>query len=135
MYLNLIFNLFFKLADLADSKAGQTCNLHGGGFFFLPSWSEYLHGTYNGLGECSTSFTPPGDFFLIGLAILDALIRVAGFAAVVSIIIAGIQYIIAIGNAEKITNARRRIIYALSGLAIALVATAVVGYIGRVFGA
>lgn len=116
------------------SSTGSTCKLSNSVFFVVPPWWEYLKGQTNTLGECQPVFSMPGDLWLVGLAILDMLLRLAGFLAVVSIIIAGIEYIIATGNPERISNARRRIIYSLSGLAVAMAATATVAFVGRVFG-
>lgn len=105
-------------------------------FFFLPPWYKYL-----ALADppkldanCSISdefFTFPVDVWLIGLAVLDMLLRLAGFIAVIVIIIAGVSYIFASGNPEKAAAARKRIYNALIGLAIALVATTFVSFIGN----
>ena len=103
-------------------------------FFFLPPWWEYLNQTTDQLGQCSPIFHFPGDIFPVALAILDMLLRLAGFVAVVSIIIAGSQYIVSMGNAEKVTSARKRIINSLIGLAIAFTATLAVAFIGSKFG-
>jgi hypothetical protein len=64
------------------------------GFLFLPPWWEYLKDnlTVNAIGSCTVKFAFPGDIWLVGLAILDMLLRIAGFAAVISIIISGFQY-------------------------------------------
>lgn len=101
-------------------------------FFFIPHWWEYLKTTASG-DQCSIDFHFPGDIFGIALAVLDILLRLAGFIAVVMIILAGFQYIFSLGNPEKITNSRKRITNGLIGLAIAFVATLAVTFIGREF--
>lgn len=116
------------------AKIGDPCDLPGssGSFFGLPHWWEYMgKGVRDGLNQCTPRFNDLSDIFPIGLAVLDILLRVAGFLAVISIIIAGVEYIIAVGNPEKITSARKRAINSLVGLGIALVATATVSFIGR----
>jgi len=50
---------------------------------------------------------------------------------VLSIIFSGVMYITAQGNVEKATSARRRVYNSLIGLAIALVATAFVTFLGN----
>ena len=101
-------------------------------FLFLPSWWEYLKGgTVDALGQCAPNFTFPGDIWLVGLAVLDMLLRLAGFLAVVSIIIAGFQYQFTMGDSQKAAAARRRIYNSLLGLAVALIATAAVTFIGN----
>ncbi len=116
-------------------KPGASCDLTNPTifktFFIIPPWWEYLSGKYDQLLQCSPDFHFPTDILPVGLAVLDMLLRLAGFLAVVSIIIAGVEYITAAGNIDKITNARRRWINALIGLSIALVATAAVSFIGR----
>jgi len=103
-------------------------------FFFLPTWYEYLKPGTDELGQCSPVFHPPGDVFAIGLAVLDMLLRLAGFIAFLSLLIAGIEYVVAAGSPEKITNARKRAINSLVGMAIAFTATLMVSFIGRQFG-
>jgi type IV secretory pathway VirB2 component (pilin) len=61
-------------------------------------------------------------------------LRLAGIVAVISIILAGIGYITAAGNAEKITSSRKRIVNSVLGLAIVFVAAAVVSFIGNSLG-
>lgn len=110
-------------------KACQTSS-----FFFIPHWWEYLpqsEFTTDAVGGCTINFNFPNDVWLVGLAVLDMLLRVAGLAAVVSIIIAGFQHQFTMGNAEKAAAARRRLYNSLIGLAIALIATAVVTFIGN----
>lgn len=127
-----------QLAATFDKLPGINCTqaLHNQGniFFFLPHWWEYLAGKVDPIGQCSPVFNGPTDAWLVALAILDMLLRLAGFAATVSIIVAGIEYITAVGNAERVTNARKRIVNSLAGLAIALVATLLVAFVGRTFG-
>ena len=119
--------VFTKLTFFADT----TCNLPHQVFFFIPPWWEYLNGTVDPLGKCVPNFQPPNDIFPVALAILDMLLRLGGFAAVVGLIMSGVEYIIATGSPDKISNARRHWINSLVGLAIVLSATAVVTFIGR----
>lgn len=102
-------------------------------FLFLPPWWEYLKidKKTDGLGQCSLIFNPPGDFLAIGLAILDILLRLAGFAAVVSIMIAGLMHLFTGGNPEKAAAARKRLLNSIIGLVIAFTATLVVTFIGN----
>jgi hypothetical protein len=106
-------------------------------FFFLPSWWEYLDGKQDALGKCVPNLNilhQPSNLWLVGLAVLDILLRLAGFIAVVSIIIAGVELIRTEGNTEKATNARQRIFNSLIGLAIAAGATALVVFVGNTVG-
>lgn len=102
-------------------------------FFFLPSWWEFLPNQPTP-PACTVNFSFPGDIWSVGLAILDMLLRLGGFLAVISIIIAGIQYITALGNPEKGASARKRLTNSLIGLGIILIASATVGFIGNKIG-
>jgi type IV secretion system pilin len=101
-------------------------------FFFLPPWYKYLNLTSDPAGGCTVQLNKfPNDIWLIGLAVLDMLVRLAGFVAVISIIISGIMYITATGDPEKAASARRRLYNSLIGLGIALIATSFVAFIGN----
>jgi hypothetical protein len=102
-------------------------------FFFFPDWWEYLSPAPTP-PDCSLNFTFPGDIWLVGLAVLDILIRLAGFLAVISIIIAGAQLLLSEGSPEKATSARNRLLNSLIGLAIAAGAVALVTFLGNQIG-
>jgi type IV secretory pathway VirB2 component (pilin) len=83
------------------------------------------------LGQCAPVFNFPNDVLAVALALIDILLRVAGFVAVISIIIVGFQHIFTGGNPENAANARKRLLYAILGLLIAMLATVVVTFIGN----
>ena len=116
------------------TKFGSTAVCPKTFFFFLPTWYEYLKSGADELGQCAPQFQAPNDIFPVGLAVLDMLLRLAGFIAFLSLLIAGIEYVVAAGSPEKITNARKRAINSLVGLAIAFTAALMVSFIGRRFG-
>lgn len=130
----------FSLASFLASKAAfyvaavNSCTLPGTNtnpFFGLPHWWQFMKGVQDGVGGCGPAFTKLSDIFPIGLAIIDILLHIAGFVAVIAIIVAGVSYMAAIGNPEKITSARKSIQNAIIGLAICLVAAQVVTFIGE----
>lgn len=128
MWLAILKVKFFFAASCALPGTGANS------FFGFPHWWKYLNGATDPLGRCAPVFNFPTDTWAVGLAILDMLLRLAGIAAVVSIIIAGINYITAAGSADKITASRKRIINSILGLAVALVAAALVSFIGNRLG-
>lgn len=104
-------------------------------FFGFPPWWKYIRsGNYDGVGNCTPSVTFPTGIWNITFAVIDMLLYLAGIVAVVSIIIAGTGYITAAGNAESITKSRKRIINSLIGLAIVIIASAAVSFIGNAIG-
>lgn len=115
----------------AAVKVGDSCTPTGGHFFGLPPWWEYLNSQIDELYQCTPVFHFPDDILAVALAVIDILLRVAGIVAVISIIIAGISYITSAGSSDKASSARRRIQNALIGLAIVLIASAVVSFIGN----
>lgn len=104
-------------------------------FFFLPPWYKYLDFQDDPTGGCSIpdppGFQVPMDFLAIGIAIIDMLTRLAGLVIVVVIILAGVSYITAQGNAEKVAAARQRIYNGFIGLAIVFIAAGLVAFIGN----
>ncbi len=117
--------------------AVATCDKHT--FFGLVPWYQYLDIAYDtATGTCDftnvTSSQLLGNhstFLLIGLAILEDLIRVAALIAVGYIIFGGIQYITSQGAPDSTKKAQQTIINALVGVGIAIVAASAVAYIGR----
>lgn len=102
-------------------------------FFFFPPWWEYLRTGPDNVGGCMilTNGFQFSDILAVGLAILDILLRIAGFVAVISIVWAGVNYMTTQGNAEKAAAARKRLYNALIGLSLVFVATALVTFIGH----
>lgn len=106
-------------------------------FLGLVPWFGYLPPSSFSSDCTINSFTTLGansGFLLIALAILDDLVRVAALVAVGFVIYGGIQYITSQGSPEDTTRARQTIVSALIGVAIAVVAAAVVTFIGNKLG-
>lgn len=126
------FNLLVATNYLRDSlslfAATGTCD--GGSFFGFPKWYKYLDGTGTGV-ECNPVITSINDIWLIVLAIVELLIRIAAIAAVIYIVYNGIRFITARGNPDKISSARTGVIDAIVGLLIAVMAIALVNFLGR----
>lgn len=108
----------------------------GGSFFGFPTWHKYLDGTkttVDGVDVCTPKFSGVGDVWSIGLAVLEILLRIAILAAIAYVMMGGLKYITARGNPDKLDNAKTSIIDAITGLVIAIVATAVVSFIAGRF--
>jgi hypothetical protein len=107
-------------------------------FFGLPKWYRYL--PYNAnpyTGRCEIVISGNGlssNYWLIGMAILDMLLRIAGMVAMVFVIWGGFTYLTSLGEPEKLAEARRTIINALIGAVIAIIAASVVGFVGNRLG-
>lgn len=123
--------LTFTFAKFVSPLLAVSCEAKK--FFFIPPWWEYLKTGADGVGGCKliTNGFQFGDVLAVGLAVLDILLRIAGFVAVISIIWAGVNYMTTMGNPEKAAAARKRIYNSLIGLAIVFVATALVTFLGN----
>lgn len=135
MYLSFLFKIHtlavtnFNI-DLCDPNKVKQYS-----FFSFPHWWKYIHqGHFDGLGNCTPEVNFPAGVWSIAFALIDMLLYLAGIVAVISIIVAGISYITAGGQPEKAASARKRIYNSLIGLAVVLVATAVVSFIGSKVG-
>lgn len=107
-------------------------------FFGLVPWYNYLPYVDDGNGGCKlSSFTtlgPQSSFLLIGLAIVDDLLRVAALVSVGFVIYGGIEYITSQGSPDSTKKAQQTIINALIGLVVALLAVGLVSFIGSKLG-
>jgi hypothetical protein len=138
-----MFNLaYFYGAKIAAVAFNQPCDPNkdnpSNSFLGFPHWWKYIHtGTGDALGTCNPTVQFGGGasgLLAIGFAVIDMLLYLGGLVAVVSIIIAGINYITAAGAPDKITSARKRIQNSLIGLAIVFIASTLVTFIGNRLG-
>lgn len=106
----------------------------GGSFLGLPKWYKYLDcqtSTVDGLTVQSPKLSGLNDIWLIVLAVIEILLRVAIYVAIAFVVVGGFKYITSAGeaNPDKVGVARKTVIDALIGLIIAVAATAVVSYV------
>lgn len=106
-------------------------------FFGLPVWYKYLEVKTEVLKSSGKTYCrvvigrDPQKLLLIGLGIIDILLRLIAMVAIGFVVYGGVKYIISRGEPDKINNARSTIINALIGLAIAAVSAGVVSFVGR----
>lgn len=72
-----------------------------------------------------------GNAFESGINIVNVGIGLVAVIAVIMIIIGGISYVTSSGDASKAKKARDTIIYGLIGLAIAILAFAIVAFVSQ----
>lgn len=110
------------------SHFAATCG--GGSFLGFPTWYKYLPGTIDRTtGYCTPQLNSLSAVWLIVAAGIEILLRIAALAAVGFIIYAGVQYLTSQGDPNKAAQARQGIINAVVGLVIAIIASAVVGFV------
>ena len=78
---------------------------------------------------CKQKDTAAGSTQSLVRNIISTLLFVLGVICVIVIIIAGIQYAVAGGDAAQITRAKNSILYAIVGLVVALMAYAIVNFV------
>lgn len=101
-------------------------------FFGLPAWYKYLN-PQPGVSQCTPPLDQLTDIWLIGLAVIELLIRVALYVGIAYVIYAGIKYSESRGNVDKATAAKNTLIDAITGVVIAMVAVALISFVGGRF--
>lgn len=122
--MNILFGKIFEI--FAQSSCQES-------FFGLPHWYKYLE-TKPGESQCVPKLDALNDFWLIGLAVLEILIRVALYIGIAFVIYAGIKYSESRGNVDKAEKAKYTLIDALTGVLIAMVAVALISFTAGRFG-
>ena len=79
-----------------------------------------------GTGLEKTDFTGTGGLVQ---TVTNALLYVIGAISVIMIIVGGIRYVVSNGDSAQITAAKNTILYAVIGLAVALLAFAIVNFV------
>jgi uncharacterized membrane protein len=107
-------------------------------FLGLNPWYVYLN--LRPYPDCSlnldlTHYSNWNDLWLIAVALLDDLMKVAGIVAVVFVLYGGFRYLTSQGNPENIKAAGSTLLNAIVGVIIAFLAAGVVGFLGNKLGA
>lgn len=112
----------------AAAAANSLTGCVGGSILTFPCW-------YKGLPLDSKN-TPQikklNDIWKIALNLVELLMQLVGYTAVVFIIVGGFKYIKSQGNAQEIANAKSTILNSAIGLAVALSAVAIVNFVGGI---
>lgn len=121
------------------AKSARQCNV--GGFFGIPTWYKYID---NFDSKCnpvidirngSNGARFNGEVVLqIALAIVDILLRIGALVAVGFVMYGGFLYLTSQGEPDGTKRGRQAIMNALIGLVIAIMASAIVAFIGARLG-
>jgi len=105
-------------------------------FLGLNTWYHYLPAGDYQSGTCNIEHFHflGNDIPLVLLAVVDDLLVVAGIVAVGFVVYGGIQFIASQGSPDGTAKAQTTVINALIGLAVAIVAIALVSYLGSQLG-
>lgn len=128
MFTNFYIILFDSVSRLA--QVDPRCDTS---FFGIPTWYKYLKTRGGPTNQCIPEVSGLNDLWLIGLAFIEILARIAVLVAIGFIVYAGIKYSASRGNADKVNSAKYTLLDAVTGLVIAIVAAAVVSFLaGRI---
>jgi len=141
VFLSVNILLAVALFMPSPALAASGCdNSHDSGFLGFPTWYKYLT-VKSENGNCNielpkeendNSKTDIGvSASKILLAVFEIILRIGGLAAVSFVVYGGIQYVLSQGDPERTAGARKTIINALVGMAIAISAVAIVNLIGN----
>jgi hypothetical protein len=125
------------LGNLLTIFAAGKCSSN---FFGLVPWYEYLKDKLDSNCDFKDFNILPGatgkatDVPLILAAIVDDLLRIAGFIALAFVIVGAIRYITSQGDPEATGKAQETIINALIGLAVTIVGVAFISFLGNKIG-
>lgn len=135
MFLQQLVSVFAATQAECDAEKART-------FLGITKWYKYLPYHPDVLGNCAIDLQlrdPTGaihldKLLLIALAVVDMLLRISVLVAIGFVVYGGIRYITSQGEPENTKAARGTIINALIGMAIAIIATVVVSFIGHQLG-
>ncbi len=117
-----------------NSDSSKDCSPKS--FLGIPPWYKYLPMEKDATDKCSPNLGDASDevrssrLLSIGVAILEAILRISSFIALAMIFWGSFKFITAQGNPENVTAARRTVINTAIGFIIVLIAAQVVGFIG-----
>jgi len=113
--------------------AAAGCSADNTSFFSFPTWYKYLEPKVVD-NVCTPTFKFPDSIPLIGLAIVDILVRLAALVAIAFVIYGAFSYVTSQGVPDKIAKARDTIIGALIGVVVAVSAAGIINYLGTKLG-
>lgn len=100
--------------------------------FGIPPWHQFLQGSKDAAtGACNLQFGGLMDIWLVALGVLEILMRIGAYTAIVFVIWGGFSFITSQGSPERIAQARSTITNAIIGLIITIVAAQIVTFIAR----
>lgn len=113
-----------KLKTLLYSSAGL--------LFFAPAAFASVQ---SGADNAKPASAPQDLFGSTGVfhTIANVLIFLVGAVAVIMLIIGGFRYVVSQGDAGSVKQAKDTILYAIIGIVVAIIAFAVVSFIGKQF--
>ncbi len=134
----MVFGAFLQFLSPSNITNANVKSCNGTVFLGLKTWYAYLPpGSLTSSCDLVSDLAilpsdkNDGVLPLIVLAIVDDMLRVAALVAVAYVITGGVQYIVSQGEPARVKQAMSTIINALIGLAVAVMAAAIVSFIAN----
>jgi uncharacterized Tic20 family protein len=125
----VIYSFFSLLMVLPGLAFADSCK---NSFLGFPSWAEYLSFVPNPpSGNCVINTADGNPAILIAMAVLDILIRLSGLVAVFFVAYGGIKLAASQDSPDQVAGAKKTILNAVIGLAIALVSSQIIKFIAQ----
>lgn len=110
----------------------------GSAFFGFPKWYKYLEAVeftdpVTNRVQCQPTIKGINEIWLIVAAVVEILLRVGALLAIGFIVYGGVTYVLSQGQPDKTKQSLKTIIDALVGLAISIIATALVTFVAGRF--
>lgn len=107
---------------------------HKTSFFGIPTWYKYLGSETDPVsGKCIPKIDSFQQAPLIGLALIDMLLYVAGIIVVGYVIYGAFLYMTSQGQPDKTSAAKDTILNAVIGMVIVVLGITIVGFVGAKF--
>ncbi len=88
-----------------------------------------VNGTIQSGTDCASTTQQQAQHLNTTIAnVTNILIFIVGFASIIVLVIAGLQYVFSGGDEKKVESAKNRIIYAIVGVIVAVLAYAIVNF-------
>lgn len=119
--------LFSLLGHLIPSASAQTLrNAGAGGAGVSDMWANIC-----GILPCITGTAPGGSGLIdtLALAVIRFIFPLTSVVAVIMVMYAGIKIVTSDGSDDKISEAKKTIMYAVAGVILSLMATAIITFV------
>lgn len=97
---------------------------------YIWSIATLIKGSDVNIPKSSSGGPVPLDHRTVEIA-LQAVFGIAGGIALIMVVIGGLKYINSLGNAQNVAKAKDTILYAIIGLVVCILGSAIVGFVTR----
>ncbi len=94
-----------------------------------PAYADATNQIKNGMAATNLSGGTANNLETVAKRVINVILYIVGILAVVMIIIGGVQYTTSAGDQAAVTKAKNTIMYGLIGLAVAVLAYAIVNFV------